>query len=443
MRNKQTRRSLSQKVADKSANRSHGSGDFSYLVLPENVKTFKPKKEGNYRFNIIPYVAGTNNRDSKEGELDYEFTFWIHRIENGDNTRSIVCPKKTYGKPCPICEQVEKLSRNYAENEEEIKALKAKQRELFNIVDARDEEQVIQVYDTSYFHGFGEMLDSRLRNFDDDDEDEDFKNFADIPGGRTLKVRFNEGSFNGNKFFAPSSIDFMERKEELDESIIDSAVCLDSCLKVLSYEQIVKLLAGTEDIEEKDSSEEKPTPKRATKAVKTPEEDEDEEEEEEEPPKHKKLAKKPAPVEEEDEDEDEEDEEEEKPAPKKKSLKKPEPEEDDDNEEEDEEEEPVKPSKKLKRKPAEEEEEDEEDDEEEEEKPAPKKSSKKPAKEEEEDDEEEEEEDKKPSKKKSESKKKSCGGKCPYGHTFGADVFIYTECDNCEFVEECDAAQED
>ena len=294
-----------------------------------------------------------------------KFTFWIHRIGDGDNTRSVVCPKKTYGKPCPICEQVEKLSRNYAENEDEIKALKAKQRELFNIVDARDEEQLIQVYDTSYFHGFGEMLDSRLRNFDDDDEDEDFKNFADIPGGRILKVRFNEGSFNGNKFFAPSSIDFMERKEELDESIIDSAVCLDSCLKVLSYEQIVKLLAGTEDIEEKDSSEEKPTPKRATKAAKAPEEDEDEEEEEEEPPKHKKLAKKPTPVEEEDEDEDDEDEEEEKPATKKKSLKKPEPEEDDEDEEEDEEEEPVKPSKKLKRKPVEDEE-DEEDDEEDE-----------------------------------------------------------------------------
>ena len=247
MRNtREKRRSLSSKVAEKVANRQNGSKGFSYLLLPDNVEVFKPKKEGNVRFNIIPYVAGKNNRDADPGELDYEFTFWTHTIGEGDDRRTIVCPKKTYGKPCPICEEVERLSKNYVENQEEIKAIKAKQRQLFNIVDARDEENKIQVYDTSYFKGFGEMLDKRLRNFDDED-DEDYRDFADIPGGRTLKVMFAEDTFGGRKFFAPSSIDFVARKEELDDSIIDKAVCLDSCLKVLDYEQILKLIAGTQD----------------------------------------------------------------------------------------------------------------------------------------------------------------------------------------------------
>ena len=425
MRNtREKRRSLSSKVAEKVANRQNGSKGFSYLMLPDNVEVFKPKKEGNVRFNIIPYVAGKNNRDADPGELDYEFTFWTHTIGEGDDRRTIVCPKKTYGKPCPICEEVERLSKNYVENQEEIKAIKAKQRQLFNIVDARDEENKIQVYDTSYFKGFGEMLDKRLRNFDDED-DEDYRDFADIPGGRTLKVMFAEDTFGGRKFFAPSSIDFVARKEELDDSIIDKAVCLDSCLKVLDYEQILKLIAGTQDEpEDEDEGEEKkrkPVAKR--EAVRKPskpardeeedEEDEEEEEpEEEQPKKASRKPSKPAPKDDEDDDDDE-DEEDEKPAKSKKSAKKPEPEDEEDEEEEDEP--PRKPSRK---KPArDEEDEDDEDEDEEEEKPA-KKASKK--------------EDKKASKK----------SKCPHGYVWGTDCYMYPECDKCDLVDECDAAQD-
>jgi len=424
--NRNTRRSLSSKVAERVANRQNGSKGFSYLMLPDNVEVFKPKKEGNVRFNIIPYVAGKNNRDADPGELDFEFTFWTHTIGEGDDRRTIVCPKKTYGKPCPICEEVERLSKNYVENQEEIKAIKAKQRQLFNIVDARDEENKIQIYDTSYFKGFGELLDKRLRNFDDED-DEDFRDFADIPGGRTLKVMFAEDTFGGRKFFAPSSIDFVARKEELDESIIDKAVCLDSCLKVLDYDQILKLIAGTQDEpedeeEEKEDRKRKPVAKRETvrkpsKPARDEEEDEEDEEEEEpeeeQPKKSSKKPSKPAPRDDEDEDDDDEDDEEEKPAKSKKPARKPEPEDEEDEEDEEEDEPPRKPSRK---KPARDEEE-EEDEDEEDEKPA-KKASKK--------------EDKKAGKK----------SKCPHGYVWGTDCYMYPECDKCDLVDECDAAQD-
>lgn len=429
MRNtREKRRSLSSKVAEKVANRQNGSKGFSYLMLPDNVEVFKPKKEGNVRFNIIPYVAGKNNRDADPGELDYEFTFWTHTIGEGDDRRTIVCPKKTYGKPCPICEEVERLSKNYVENQEEIKAIKAKQRQLFNIVDARDEEDKIQVYDTSYFKGFGEMLDKRLRNFDDED-DEDYRDFADIPGGRTLKVMFAEDTFGGRKFFAPSSIDFVARKEELDDSIIDKAVCLDSCLKVLDYEQILKLIAGTqdepEDEDEGDEKKRKPVAKRETvrkpsKPARDEEEDEEDEEEEEEPEEEqpKKASRKPskpAPKDDEDDDDDDEDEEDEKPAKSKKSAKKPEPEDEDEDEEDEEDEPPRKPSRK---KPARDEEDEDEDD--------------------------EDEEDEKPAKKASKKEDKKAGkkSKCPHGYVWGTDCYMYPECDKCDLVDECDAAQD-
>lgn len=439
--NKPNRRSLSQKVADKSSNRNN-ENSFSYLMLPDHAKPFKVKKEGNYRVNIIPYIAGKNNRDTDPGELDYEFTFWIHRISDGDNNnKNIVCPKKTYGKPCPICEQVEKLSRNYAENEDEIKALKAKQRELFNFVDPRDEEQTIMVYDTSYFHGFGEMLDARLKSFDDEDEDDDFKNFADIPGGRTLKIRFAEDTFNNSKFYAPTSIDFVERKEEPDDSIIDKAVCLDSCLKVLSYDEILRILAGTDDDNQENnkSKEEKPARKPIVKKPTSKDDDDDEEDEDEgETDKYGNRAgrvkknSKPEPDHEEEDDEYEQ--------PKKSSkhnVKGVEEDDDEEDEDEDEEEVPKKPMKSS-RKPVNDEDEDEE-------KPVKKSSKKsKPSDDEEDDDEEDDDEEeeapKKPAKKK---EKKSAGGKCPCGHTFGADCYIYSECDDCEFVDECDAAQDE
>jgi len=430
--NRNTRRSLSSKVAERVANRQNGSKGFSYLMLPDNVEVFKPKKEGNVRFNIIPYVAGKNNRDADPGELDFEFTFWTHTIGEGDDRRTIVCPKKTYGKPCPICEEVERLSKNYVENQEEIKAIKAKQRQLFNIVDARDEENKIQIYDTSYFKGFGELLDKRLRNFDDED-DEDFRDFADIPGGRTLKVMFAEDTFGGRKFFAPSSIDFVARKEELDESIIDKAVCLDSCLKVLDYDQILKLIAGTQDEpedeeEEKEDRKRKPVAKRETvrkpsKPARDEEEDEEKEEEEEpeeeQPKKSSKKPSKPAPRDDEDEDDDDEDDEEERPAKSKKPARKPEPEDEEDEEDEEEDEPPRKPSRK---KPARDEEEEEEND----------------------DEDDEEEEDEKPAKKASKKEDKKAGkkSKCPHGYVWGTDCYMYPECDKCDLVDECDAAQD-
>ena len=114
---------IAEKVKDKQTKRN-GDSIFSYLRLPEGVETFKPKKEGVYRFNIIPYVAGSCNRDTKAGEIDYEYTFWIHNINDGENNRKVICPKKTAGKRCPVCEMIEKLSKNYTENAEEIKALK-------------------------------------------------------------------------------------------------------------------------------------------------------------------------------------------------------------------------------------------------------------------------------------------------------------------------------
>lgn len=431
MRNdrKATRRSLSEKVAAKAANRQNGRNRSSYLLLPDGVDVFKPKKEGNYRFNIIPYIAGKKNRDTEPGELDYEFTFFVHRVGDGDDSRTIVCPKKTYGKPCPICEMVERLSKNYVENEDEIKALKARQRQLFNIVDVRDEENRIQIYETSYFKGFGEMLDKRLRNFDDED-DENYGDFADIPGGRTLKVLFAEETFNGNKFLAPSSIDFITRKEELPDSIIDEAVCLDSCLKVMEYDAILKLIAGTED--DNEEVQEETTRKVKPKAVvKEPvkdvdDEDDDDDEQEEEKPK-KRLARKPAKPavkddDDDDEGDDEDEEEEEKPKTAKKPTRKPINNDDDDDE-------------------------DEEDDDEDEQEKKPVKRNRTPSKpvddEDDDDEEEEEEEEEKPKKTKEAKKPAKKGGKCPHGYAWGADCYVYSECDDCELCDECDAAQED
>jgi len=440
------RRSLGEKVSAKVASRQGGGNFSSYLLLPDGVELFKPKKEGNYRFNIIPYVAGKNNRDTEPGELDYEFTFWVHRVGEGDEQKTIICPKKTYGKRCPICEQVERLSKNYIENEDEIKAIKAKQRQIFNIVDVRDEENKIQIYETSYFKGFGEMLDKRLRNFDDED-DENYGDFADIPGGRTLKVAYTEDTFNGNKFFAPSSIDFVARKEELPDSIIDEAVCLDSCLKVLDYDAILKMIAGTDDDEEEVEEEHvevKRRPRRGesvtSKKVEEPEEDEDEEsdEEEETPPERPtRKSRRSEPVEEDDDEDadeetdDDEDEEEETPKSRRgttrreKSVAKKDDDDDDDEDEddvEDQEEKPDTSPKKRSAKKVEPEDDEDDEDDEEEEKPAPK-SKKSPKKEE-----------KKSSKK---------GGKCPHGYSWGADCYVYSECDTCDLCEECDAAQED
>jgi hypothetical protein len=372
------------------------------IRVPEGVRLFKPKA-GTTLIDIIPYTAGSGNPFAEEGVFHWERTYYAHR-GIGANSDTYVCPRLTSKKPCPICEYRQTLMKaGGADNEALVKDIAPKQRQLFNLINLKDPERGVQLWDISY-HLFGKFLDARLRS---SDEDEGWDTFFYSEGGMTLRVSFADRTFGAHAYVEAESIDFKPRKADYDDDISEQAAVLDDLLIELGYDDLKKIFLQA------------PEPKAAKKGAKV-DDDDDDDEEDEKPSRSaaKKPSRKPAPVED-DEEEDEEDEDE-TPAPKKRETRpakeKPaarfprdkDPDDDEDlDDEEDEEDEAPAPKKKAK-KPAPPEDDDEDlDDEDEEETPAPKKSVKKAAPAEEEDDDwddfdedEDEDEDPAPKKKK-------------------------------------------
>ena len=320
------------------------------LDLPADIEIWYPEEKCSMEMDILPYeVTSKHHPDGIEpGELWYRRPYWIHFIDR----KPVVCPKSV-GKRCPICEEVERLRKDYEANKELINGLKAREMCLFNYTDPTDKKTTVKIFDWSSFK-FAQKLEQEL----DETDDMDDCAFAELDGGSTIRFRVSEDSFSGSKYFVTTRLDFRRPRRTYPESILEKVVNLDECFRVKSYEDLVALLTGAED---DDEDEEKPAKKAPAK-----------------------KAAKPAPVEDEDDDwddEDDDDEPEEKPAkkaPAKKSKVEPEEDEDDDedlddeddddwDDEDDEDEEPAPKSRKKKSEPEEdEEEEDFEDDEEDE-----------------------------------------------------------------------------
>ena len=372
---------------------SNGKRSSGTVNLPKDMDFFKVVK-GKNKFDILPFI-------NKNGDPAYKQEILMH-YGVGPEEKGVICPK-TVGKRCPICEQFAKLKNDPDADEKAVKALKPKERTLFNIVNKGEgAAEGVMVLEIARYN-FTRVLLEELNTTDDESN----LDFFDLENGKTLVVRFSETAMgSGKPFLEATRIDFYDRRQAYKPSILKDVVKLDEALTILPYDDIVKLMNGADD-EDEDAGEKKASKKKPSRDE---EDDTDADEEDEKPAK--KSSKKP---EVEDDDADEEEEQPKKPA-KKAST-----EDEDDTDADEEDEAPKKPAKKAAV-------EDEEDADEEDEKPA-KKPSKKPADDEDEDDKEEEASASKPA------------GKCPHGHTFGKDNIKMDECGECLKFDDCRAAK--
>lgn len=360
----------------------HSSGFTApYLKGADKLTFFKPKA-GVMLLDILPYEAGEGNPWAEPGNLHWERTFYAHR-GIGANNDSFLCPRMTSKERCPICEHRARLQKEGDPDMENlIKDLAPKERQLFNVIDTKEPDKGVQVWDFSY-HLFGKLLEARLR---DSDEEDNWGNFFFMEGGFTLKIGFGSKSYAGRRAYVEvETIDFKPRREDYEEDILEKVHCLDDLLTSPSYEKLKATFLETEGLgakkedadEDNDDSDhpprrtsskvvsdedagddeegDAPAPKRIVKSVRNRDDDEDEfpqkadvddeeetksarksgkpirdededeepeEEEDEAPARGKKSSVKKAPVEEEEDDEEPEDEDDEEPAPKKKGTKK-------------------------------------------------------------------------------------------------------------------------
>lgn len=272
----------------KRAQENKNKGAANMYSLPDGVEFYKPKK-GSKSIDILPYrVSVDNHPEVAEGELWFERTVDVH-FNVGPEQKSRICPK-TIKKPCPICDERRDLMKEDSEeNEELIKELRPRERVLYNVIDLSDQDKGVQLMDISYFC-FGKQLDEEIREGDDD-----YADFAELVGGKTLKIRWSEESLGSNKFVKATRIDFKDRKD-YDEDILDEVIDLDKLLVVYDYETLQKELHGL-DTSTEDKEEKKDKPKSSSRRKKDkdpdpePEEEEDDNEEDVAQERERRRAK--------------------------------------------------------------------------------------------------------------------------------------------------------
>jgi hypothetical protein len=212
--------------------------------------------------------------------LHWERTFYVHR-GIGPNTESFLCPAKNFKEPCPVCEHRLELMQDEDESsEKQRKELAPKQRQLILIFDRKDPDRGIQLMDQSFF-AFGEVLLARVLSGEEDDH---WDLFFTVEDGYTLRIVWEEETIGrGQKFIKAQSIDFKERKEPLDEDLLEEAPVLDECLVPITYKQLKQTFLQSG----KDKDDDEP-PRRRSR-----DKDEDEEpksrkrEDDDEPPKRR------------------------------------------------------------------------------------------------------------------------------------------------------------
>jgi len=217
--------------------RSSGA-NYGYLKLPEGVRVFNPEIETVAVIDILPYeVTDKNHMDKIEVDtVWYKKPFKIHR-EVGVENDSVVCPT-TFGKPCPICEHQATLREDGDTNEETLKKLNAKYRSLY-VVKVRSydgkkkfDKKEYHLFDFSD-HLFQKIFETQLKR------KEAFADFFLPDSGKSLEITFDKKSFGeGKPFPIATRIDFVDRKKQYKEDVIDEIPNLDEVLTLLPYEEL-------------------------------------------------------------------------------------------------------------------------------------------------------------------------------------------------------------
>ncbi len=267
-------------VSRNAAKQSRGT-QYGHLNLPKGVNVFKEEPKTRVNLDIMPYeVKDPHHLDRDDeyetavpGELWYKRPYLLHR-NIGPNNDTVVCPT-TAKRKCPICENRAQSLKDGADwNDESVKALKPSMRNLYIVTPKghKDYDEKFHVWDISQFL-FQEKLNEEIQ------ENEEHETFPDLEEGYTLRIRFSEEQLGNNKFADTSRIDFVDRKEPYDESILEEIPSLDEIIIVPTYKTVEALFFGglsQEEIEDEEDYDEDDDIKEE------PQDDEEEEEEDEE-----------------------------------------------------------------------------------------------------------------------------------------------------------------
>lgn len=255
------------------------SGQFKSIFMDGQGLKFWKCKSGEHLFDVIPYIAGPNDPNAKEGELVYVLILWVH-YSVGQNQDTYICLARNYRKPCPICEYREQLRSQEDYDEDLVKELMPKKRSIYNVWvhDSDKEEQLgVQIFDVAHWYmekhlsalakipsRGGKMVDSWIP-------------FPDPNEGFLVSFE-RKGEKKNSEFLAHK---FTPRDYIIPPELLEKAPSIDAFVIIPTYDEIAKAFYGEtaqeEELpEEETQEEERPAPILKKTMKPTPKQEEDE-----------------------------------------------------------------------------------------------------------------------------------------------------------------------
>lgn len=253
LRRKLQSKKLKERVKQSKRN---SEGKRNSIVKDQNIPVWRPK-EGDHIVDIIPYIAGPNDKDISEGEPTYTFEYLVHR-NVGPNNLMFLCLQEMYNKPCPICEHRMQLIE--AGSDDTVwKPLFARKRNLYNIIcyDRGEEEKGIQVWDEAYFYSEKNIMAiSKKRGRGG--KIGKLQNFSDVDKGKSVSFQI-EPAVSKNDFKTYTGFTFEERDYTIEDELLENTFCLDEIVLIPEYEDISEIYWGSKSPDEEEEEEEEPS----------------------------------------------------------------------------------------------------------------------------------------------------------------------------------------
>lgn len=265
-----SRINLGRRTQEQTDNReSNGATRKSFMNYSKcGLKFFKFTDVGKYQdINILPWRISSKNHpgvvDGKYeiGDYDYVLDLWVHsRIGPGEE--DCVCLKRTYGKPCPICDEGDRLWAN-PETKESARQFFAKRKCIYLVDELNDKFESVsnepKIFEVT--HGlFSKDLQSKATSCLRGKGVVDFASVnVDSKGreiGKVVSFTVGEGTMgNGRKFKKAENFEFNERVQEVSDEMLEKCPSLDSMLVVKTPEEMKAMLYGEPDSEDNRSEE--------------------------------------------------------------------------------------------------------------------------------------------------------------------------------------------
>lgn len=238
---------------------------FTYFKKDLTDVDFWRPKEGVHLFDIVPSFAGPNwPQDShgvklQEGKPVYVLDIQVHQ-NVGPNDAQFVCLARNFGQPCPVCEHQAELKKEIDYDQDMIKALYPKRRNVYNVIcydNQEEEDKGVQVFEIAHF-----FMEAKLTPLAMDARTKALIPYAHYEKGKTVQFEAKKKTYTiGER--AIQGLDYVGHKfvdrnysliEPYDDgtTVLDDAYTLDDLIYIPSYDEVYKAYwAGIKELPEK------------------------------------------------------------------------------------------------------------------------------------------------------------------------------------------------